>query len=314
VSRGLLVAVSLLLATAGARAADETGIAIRWLGVAGFSIESDGTVLLHDPYLSRPGMLRTLLRQYEPDASVLERLLAPGGPVPELDRARLLLIGHSHFDHLGDAAWLARSTEATVAGSPTTVAIARGYGLATRRAREVAPGQSFAEGPFDVSVVASRHAPVLFGRVPLPGEVTAPPARLLHAFSFKMGGAFGYLLTHRPSGRSLYLLSSAAVDPDALEALGAEAAPVDALLVATTGRDEGYARALVTHLRPRLVVPHHFDDFFRALDRPDAGEPRDPEDLDRFEEEVRAAAREVGIAVELRRPALFERWVLPAAP
>jgi L-ascorbate metabolism protein UlaG (beta-lactamase superfamily) len=222
-----------------------------------------------------------------------------------------VLIGHSHFDHLGDAPWIAARSGARVAGSGTTVAIARGYGLPAAQAVRVDPGGSLEEGPFRVQVIESRHARVLLGRVPLEGEVAAPPAGPIHAFSFALGDARGYLVTHRASGLRIFLLSSAAVHAPALRALRDEGVEVDLLLPAIQGRDAHFARELVASLRPRLVVPHHHDDFFRSLDEPDAAAPGDAGDLAAFEAEIREAAAAAGIDTEVRRLGLFEALTLP---
>jgi L-ascorbate metabolism protein UlaG (beta-lactamase superfamily) len=146
--------------------------------------------------------------------------------------------------------------------------------------------------------------------VPFDGEVTEPAAGPIHAASFKMGGARSYLVTHRASGRALFTTSSADRDPAALEALRAEGVRVDVLLAATQGRDPDYVRDLVRTLRPRLVVPHHFDDFLLPAEAPGAGEPSDPEDERAFEREVEAAAAALGLATAVRRPALFEAIAL----
>jgi L-ascorbate metabolism protein UlaG (beta-lactamase superfamily) len=304
--------VALGLIAAGAALADPAAVRLRWLGVAGFSVEAEGVVLLHDPYLSRPGLLRTLFFRYQPDADVLEPLMAAGGPAPELARARLVLVGHSHWDHLGDVAWLASRTGAAVAGSTTSAVIARSYGLAAERARPVGPRELLREGPFEIEVLESRHARVLAGRVPFQGEVTQLPEAPIHAVSFKMGGALGYLVTHRPSGLRIFHLSSAGLHPPALAALAGREGRVDVLLAPPHGRDADYARRLVTALRPRLVVPHHYDNFFRPLDHAEAAAPLDPEDLAAFEHEVREAARAADLALEVRRLALFE--VLALSP
>jgi L-ascorbate metabolism protein UlaG (beta-lactamase superfamily) len=306
-------ALALLAACAGALpsaalAGDEAAapFRLRWLGVAGFSIEADGVVLLHDPYLSRPGVATLLFSRYRPDAERLARMFGPGGPAPELARAAWVLVGHSHFDHLGDVAWIAGRTGATVVGSVTTANIARGYGLPNERFQRLEPGETLAAGPFDVRAVASRHARVLLGRVPFDGEVAEPPAGPIHAASFKLGGARSYLVTHRASGRTLFLSSSADRDLAALEALRAEGVTADVLLAATAGRDADYARDLVRTLRPGVIVPHHFDDFFVPAEAPGAGVPADPEDLAAFEEELRAAATSLGLALTVKRLALFE--------
>lgn len=304
--------LGLLPGAAGAGPGDADGaLRIRWLGVAGFSIASGDAVLLHDPYLSRPGLLRTLFGWYRPDPEVLGPLLAEGSPAPELAEASLVIVGHSHFDHLGDVAWIAERTGAEVAGSLTTTSIARGYGLPAQRALRLDPGESLTRGPFEVRVVESRHARVLFGRVPFPGEVREPPEAPIHAFSFELGDARGYLVTHRPTGVRIFLLSSAGVHAPALDALRDQVAPVDVLLAATQGRDDQFASALVDGLRPKLVVPHHFDDFFEPLASEDAAAPRDPDDLEAFEEEILAAARAHGVEVEVRVLGLFETLSLP---
>jgi L-ascorbate metabolism protein UlaG (beta-lactamase superfamily) len=318
--RGFLACAALALlalcTAAAARAGDapSSSLRVRWLGVAGFSIEADGVVLLHDPYLSRPSGSSVLFSRYRPDEARLAALLAPESPAPELARAAFVLVGHSHYDHLGDVAWIAGRSGATVVGSATSGNIARGYGLASERFRRLEPGESIAAGPFDVRVVASRHARVFFGSVPLDGEVTEPQTGPIHAFSFKMGGARSYLITHRASGRTVFTLSSADRDPAALEALRAEGLRVDLVLAATRGRDADYARDLVRTLRPTLVVPHHHDDFSLPVDAPGAGDPSDPEDSAAFERELESAAAAEGLATQVRRLALFEAIELPPAP
>jgi L-ascorbate metabolism protein UlaG (beta-lactamase superfamily) len=289
-------------------------VRVRWLGVAGFTLESGETAIAHDPFLSRPGALRSLLRRYVPDENVLARFIAPDSPAAGLGRAKLYLVGHSHYDHLGDVPWLAARTQGRVVGSATTAAIAQGYGLAPDETEVAGPGAVLSEGPFEVRVFASGHAKVLFGRVPLEGDLTEPPEAPIHAASFVLGDARGYLVTERASGLRVVLLSSAAVDPEALAAIGQEFAPVDALLPATMGRDADYARLLVEALRPRLVVPHHFDDFNTSLDDPTAGAPSDENDLAAFEAELQAAAKAEGVALEVHRPKLFEAIELHARP
>jgi L-ascorbate metabolism protein UlaG (beta-lactamase superfamily) len=299
---------------ASASASSGGSLTLRWLGVAGFSLQDGESVLLHDPYFSRPGLLASLLQRYEPDAQRLGALLAEGSPVPELRRAAWVLVGHSHFDHLGDVPWLARSVGARVFGSATTAALSRAYGLDPDAARVVQPGDVHEAGPFEIRVVESRHAAVLAGRVPFPGEVLEAPQAPIHAFSFKMGGALAYLVTHRPSGLRIFVSSSAGLHPPALAELAGEGIRVDALLAAIQGRDEGFTAELVGALRPRLVVPHHFDDFWRSLDEPDAAQPSDADDLAAFEREVEAAARAAGLSVALRRPVLFEAFEVAPAP
>ena len=299
-----LVLLALGASTAGAE------VRVRWLGVAGFTLSAGETTLAHDPYLSRPGLLRTLFRSYVPDEAVLGRFVGAGSRAPELARTSTYLVGHSHFDHLGDVPWLAARTGGRVLGSATTAAISRGYGLAGDGVLIAGPGEIVEAGDFEVRVIASEHAKVLAGRVPLPGHVSEPPDAPIHALSFKLGDARGYLVTERSSGLRIVLFSSAGRNLAALEELGRAVAPVDLLLPASPGRDSDYARDLVRTLRPRLVVPHHFDDIFTPIDDPDAAAPQDEESLAAFEQELRAAAAAEGLTLDVRRPQLLQTFTV----
>ena len=296
-----------VLVAGAAASAGAAPVEIRWLGVAGVSISAGDTVILHDPYLSRPGMLETLFTLYEPDGDLLEELVAEDSPAPELGRASVILIGHSHFDHLGDAPWFARRPDGPwIAGSPTTVNISVGYGVPADRARVVNPNQVFDIGPFRVRAVESRHGLTFAGGSPPEGTVDEPPDAPIHAWSFKLGDARGWLVTHRDSGFRVFLLSSGNRHQPSLEALAKEGISVDVLFAVPIGADEAYPADLVRTLRPKVVVPHHFDSFFTSVREPDAGEPFEPDLLAEFEGAVRAAGEAAGVPLRVQRPRIFE--------
>jgi L-ascorbate metabolism protein UlaG (beta-lactamase superfamily) len=309
--RPLIGAICLAIAMLIPVRSDAGTLSLRWLGCAGLSLTDGTTTILHDPYLSRPGRVQTFFRWYRPDDDRLTTYLSPDGPSPELAAADLILIGHSHFDHLGDAPWFATRTGARIVGSPTTAAISQGYGVPATQVQAVSAGEVLTVGQFEIRVVESRHARVMFGRVPFPGEVLTPPTAPIHAISFKMGGALGYLIKHHGTGLSLFVLSSAGVYEPALAALRAENVVVDVLLPATIGRDAQYVPALIESVRPRWVVPHHFDDFFLSIDEA-RNTQSDLAELPVFETEVRDAAAAVGIRVSYRRPGLLEALTLGA--
>ena len=98
----------------------------------------------------------------------------------------------------------------------------------------------------------------------------------------------------------------------AVGASAENAGPGLALLAATPGRAPDYVPSLIELLRPRIVVPHHFDDFFLPISEPTAAVATSPADLELFAEEVRAASERFGTDTEVRRLGLFERLQLVA--
>ncbi|KNC79884.1 hypothetical protein SARC_07738 [Sphaeroforma arctica JP610] len=69
-------------------------VTIQFLGHAAFSISVKGFVILIDPWLNNPK--------------------APEGAIDTLTKVDVILISHGHFDHVGDAAMLAKKFKAQV--------------------------------------------------------------------------------------------------------------------------------------------------------------------------------------------------------
>jgi L-ascorbate metabolism protein UlaG (beta-lactamase superfamily) len=308
----ILVALALMVSPRMPAAdADDTGsVAMRWLGTNSISIASGDTTILIDPYLSRPGRMSLLFSWYRPDAQKLARYVEAGGPSPEFRRAKMILVGHSHFDHLGDVPWFADKTGATVVGTLTTSNIARAYGVPEAQTRIVGDGDRLEVGPFTVRVVASRHGKVMFGRVPFDGVITEPPQAPIHAVSFKMGGALAYLVTHRPSLKRFYFLSSADIDAEALQRLHDAGERADVVFATLPGRDEHYIPRIIEKLHPAQIVPVHYDDFTVPLEEAQ-GAWLEEARLEDLEGEVERAARAAGQNVEVKQIPIGEQIVFP---
>ena len=236
---------------------DGRGAAVRlsWLGTAGYILETPGTRLLIDPFITRHGLRGILGGRLAPDEAAIRRHL-PG-------RVDAILCGHSHYDHAVDAPRIAAITGAKLIGSPSTLAWGRAEGLPEERLVEVPPaGLRLQVGDVEVRFVPSLHGRLAFGRVLLPGEVHGVPRAPGRIWDYKMGGAFGLLL--RAPGVSLYHNGSA----DLIDA-EIEGERADVLLVGLSGRQgtPGYVPRLLSALAPKLVVPTHHDAFFAPLER-----------------------------------------------
>lgn len=233
-------------------------VSVRWLGMAGFEIRAQGQSLLLDPFLTRPTAGTVAAARLAPDEALLEAVL------PE---ASLILIGHSHYDHLMDAPSIARRTGALLAGSRTTCFTARameGNAVDCRVARE---GQVLRRGPFSVRMVSSRHGKAPLIGVPIPGELDDPPRwRWPHALEMPMGGALIWII--EVEGLTIVHLSSAGLpgDPSVLKRMVPGGADLVLASIAIRENTPGYARRLITELSPRLLVPHHHDPLLGRLE------------------------------------------------
>ena len=89
------------------------GVTAEWLGCATFRLTAGDLVVFLDSYIDR----------------------APGAPAvglrtADVQRADFVLVGHSHFDHLGGAEVIAQNTGARIIGSNETCRVMRERGVA----------------------------------------------------------------------------------------------------------------------------------------------------------------------------------------
>jgi L-ascorbate metabolism protein UlaG (beta-lactamase superfamily) len=233
------------------------GLEVEWLGVSGYRLTYEGVSIFIDPYVSRASLLTLLLgRPALSDPALVQRYVAAPGEVAGV------LVGHTHFDHAVDAPAVARRYGCRVYGSDSLARLMALHGLADR-AVVVEPRRPYELGPFTVTFVPSRHAKLLFGRrVPFDGELTCEHLHGLSPAAYKCGQVWGIRI--QVAGTSLYHQGSANLVDEALER-----EPVDVFLAGVAGRSvtPRYWERILPKLDPRVVVPTHYDDFFRPLDR-----------------------------------------------
>lgn len=254
-------------------------LALTYLGVAGWQIESAGKTILVDPYFSRPDL----------DGPVASDPKAVAAHAPK--RADLIVIGHSHADHLLDAPAVALATGAQLMGSDSTARVARAAGVPADQVIPVKGGEDYAFDGFSVRVIPSLHS-ALGGKHVLGRPITvAQPVRFE---DYEEGGTFDYLV--RVGGHEIFVSTTANFIERELVGLHPDVA-----IIAPGLRQEiyDYTCRLVTLLgKPPVVYATHFDNW-RG---PPVDEPPD-EDTQAFVDEVHACSPATRVVI----PRHFER-------
>jgi L-ascorbate metabolism protein UlaG (beta-lactamase superfamily) len=273
-------------APAALQRSPRTAITMTYLGVAGWQIEGAGKVLITDPYLSRPA---------DPNAPMSSDADAIAAHTPA--RADLVLIGHSHYDHLLDAPAVALRTGAQVLGSVSTTRVARASGVPDDHLVTIRGGEDFAMDGYSVRVIPSLHSAI--GDKHIFGDVIAPEPHLPMAQTgYQEGGTFAYLV--RLAGHEILVLDTANFIERELAGLRPDIA-----VIAPGVRDQIYdytCRLLHTLGDPPVVIATHFDDW--------KGPPVDAppgDDLRSFADEVKRCSPHTRLIV----PKHFERIELP---
>ena len=230
----------------------------------------DGTdQVLFDAHLTRPSLARYICGRGETDRALADALLE----AHRVDRLRAIFISHSHHDHVMDAPHIASRCGSTIYGSPSALNVARGGGVEESRLKAFSGGETFALGGFRITVIPSLHSRPTLLNNDLGQTIDAPlrqPARLR---DYKEGGSFDFLVEHL--GRRFLIRPSFNAIEGQLNDITADVLflGIAGLAKADAATEAAFFRETVDKVRPRLVVPLHWDNFFTRLDRPVRGMP-----------------------------------------
>jgi L-ascorbate metabolism protein UlaG (beta-lactamase superfamily) len=251
-------------------------VLVRFLGTAGFVITARQRTIVVDPYVSRPGLLRTLFGRLRPDA---ERIR---GVIPRADD---VLVGHAHYDHVLDAPELCRQTGARLVGSPAVAHVGRAAGLPPEQIVETRGREDVVSGPMTVRGLPSLHGRVYFGRVTLPGDITAPPPWPPRAFHLRHGLVLNWLVD-TGVGKVVHIDSADFLEHEL------QGHTCDVLCLCAIGRAwrDRYVLDAVRILKPKYVIPCHWDLFTTPYQEDPVLLPG--VDLAGMVEEIRAAGAE----------------------
>ncbi len=226
--------------------------------------------VLFDAHFTRPSLFTYIFGSAPTDGKLVDELLR----LHRVDRLRAIFISHSHHDHVMDAPHVANRCSAAIYGSASALNVARGGGVPEDRLTAFGGGETFGVGGYRVTVIPSLHSKPTILNNDLGQTIDAPlvqPARLRN---YKEGGSFDFLVEN--GGRKYLIRPSFNYIEGQLDGITAD---VLFLGVAGLAKADGQTEArffaeTVEKVRPKLVIPLHWDNFFSRLDRPIVGMPR----------------------------------------
>ncbi|MFK4694043.1 L-ascorbate metabolism protein UlaG (beta-lactamase superfamily) [Streptomyces pristinaespiralis] len=260
----------------GAGAVPAGSATLRWLGTSGWRIGVGDRTVLFDPYITRfPTGLFGPKGGFDAATPLFcdEELVTRHAGSPEL-----VLVSHTHWDHINDVPHIARSTGARVIGTETTYHVLRALGVEAGQISVVRGGEVLDFDGFTVEVVAGRHSRNAKWSYFAPGTLHAVPRRAPRTISdLPEGDTLAFQVSVK-GGPSVFLMGASDFEERAASGLRP-----DVLMAATpssTATHRYLQRLLGALGDPATVVPVHWDNFERPLSLPPE---RDPVmDLDGF--------------------------------
>jgi L-ascorbate metabolism protein UlaG (beta-lactamase superfamily) len=233
----------------------------RFFGATTIQIDDGETAIMIDGFFSRPGLAQLLFTNIEPNETRISAGLRNGN----VTNLAAVLVAHSHYDHVMDAAVVAERTGAMLLGSSSTANVGYGHDkLSSEKIHIPKFGEVRSFGRFTVEFFESPHSPDFW----FCGEITHPLHSPVRFSSYKEGGSYSFVLRH-PLGTIL-------IHPSAnYRSLQYKDVKTDVvfLSIGLLGtQPEAFAREywqqVVRATGAKLVIPIHWDDLLRPLDEP----------------------------------------------
>jgi len=223
---------------------------ITWWGTAGFQIKTNRHVLLIDPYLSRNAAARP------------RQTLVPA----DISRADQIFVSHGHFDHIFDIPAIASKTGCSVHCCPVAANTLEQKGVAGDQIQKVMTDGYLAEiEDYRARAFFSQH--VKFDRWLLLKTLARINYRIPRYLPLMKAYPVGQVLSWQfeIEDRIVQHFGSAGSTPEELDRLGRQ--KIDILFVPLQGHTRicDIAARYVRALKPRVVIPHHQDDFYPPI-------------------------------------------------
>lgn len=234
---------------------------IKYLGISNLCFDDGKNTILFDACLTRPNLKRLIFNKIGTNQHLVDRILAAA----EIKKVDDIFISHSHYDHALDAGYLAHKFKAHLYGSSSTLNIAKGAGIDDKQLSLFKAGQTYQIGNFKITVLRSVHSKPHFFNNDLGQEIKKPLGQPAFAWQFKEGGSYDFLVENH--GQKFLVRPSFGYVPNELKNVHADYLFLGDTSLSTASQNEqiNFFSETIERVKPKMVVPLHWDNFLRSL-------------------------------------------------
>ena len=243
---------------------------VTYFGTATLLFDDGKDQILFDCHFTRPSLGKYVRgAKVTTDEKMVDRLFK----VHHVDRLRAIVVSHSHFDHVMDAPYAAKKTGAVLYGSSSVINVGRGGSLPEEQMVEYVDGTEFSVGDFKIRVIKSLHSKPTILNNDLGELIEKPLPQPAGLREYKEGGSYDFYIEH-PEKRILIRPSFNYIEHQ-LDGIQADVLFLGVAGLGKADRDteKKFFSETVKKVKPKLVIPVHWDNFFSSLGKPATGMP-----------------------------------------
>ena len=226
--------------------------------------------IFFDAHMTRPSLLKYICGSEPTNRAVVDRQLS----LCHVDRLKAIFVSHSHHDHVMDAPYIANQTGAMIYGSSSALNVARGGDVPEEKLVEFEANQTYEVGSYRIKVIPSIHSKPTILNNDLGQTIDEPLRQPAKLRSYKEGGSYDFYV--EAGGKKIMIRPSFNYIAGQMDGYQADVLflGVAGLQKADPEMERRFFEETIGKLRPQLVIPVHWDNFFSPLTKPVRGMPR----------------------------------------
>ncbi len=226
--------------------------------------------IMFDAHFTRPSLMKYICGSEPTNTAMVDRMIEKH----HINRLKAVFISHSHHDHVMDAPYLLNKTGAVMYGTSSAVNVGLGGNVPKDRLIEFAPNETYKIGGYSIKVIPSLHSKPTILNNDLGQTIDSPLVQPTKLRDYKEGGSFDFYV--EAQGKKYMIRPSFNYIEGQMDGYQADVLflGVAGLAKADAETERKFFAETVEKVKPELVIPLHWDNFFSPLDKPVKGMPK----------------------------------------